>query len=743
MPGPIRISAAAAFTLLVCWRLGRLVIDRVRAPLLRVERELLSGITGASVLSLLVTVCCALHLARLAVFLTLGGVAIALSFIPGVRRAVATYSCPPLSAAARAFFGLTYAFYLVLYLSNSLAPEMSPDGAAYHLGLVYRYYRQAGFDRLTTNIYEYLSKGLEMLYLFAFAFGRHAAAATVHCAFLLALPLLILTYGRRIRRPWAGIGGAMLFYLSPVAGIDGVSAYTDVALAAAAFALFYLLEIWRENGAEDDPALLAGAGLVAGFCFAIKFTGAVAVLYAATIILWRRRPRALAPVLGSAAIVIFPWPLKNWLWTGNPAAPFFNRVFRNPYIHVSFESAYRHYFATYNLPEYHSLPWKLTVSGSLGGQIGPVFLLAPLALVSLRFAEGRRCLLAALFFLLPYPANIGARFLIPALPFIAFAMALAVDFSRYLPMALVMLAAVCAWPRTIRHYRAPAGTWQIGTAPWQAALGLTPSFPNAQNGGPSGLLCAPERYLEQRSAEYRIARMIDEHVPPDGRVWSTMQVAEAYERPDLLVSYQSAEGERIEDILATAIETDRQPLWNLRFTFAPGTLQELTFEQRNETENDIWSIGEVKFFLGQTEAHPAIQEVTATPFPWDAALATDGNPLTRWKSWEAIRPGMRWRVKFRAPVMLDRAELHCAHDQWAIDVRMVGVDARREKLEDPHYGDLRALAARTVKRRGIDYLLAGGNSRLAVSFASDPGGWKLARVSETDDATLYRIDSGI
>jgi hypothetical protein len=93
--------------------------------------------------------------------------------------------------------------------------------------------------------------------------------------------------------------------------------------------------------------------------------------------------------------------------------------------------------------------------------------------------------------------------------------------------------------------------------------------------------------------------------------------------------------------------------------------------------------------------------------------------------------------------MLDRAELHCAHDQWAIDVRIVGVDAKLEKLEDPHYKDLRVLAARTIKRRGIDYLLAGGNSRLAASFAGDPGGWKLARVAETDDATLYRIDSGI
>jgi hypothetical protein len=44
-----------------------------------------------------------------------------------------------------------------------------------------------------------------------------------------------------------------------------VSAYTDVALAAAAFALFFRLEIWRENGAEYDAALLVCAGLVAGF----------------------------------------------------------------------------------------------------------------------------------------------------------------------------------------------------------------------------------------------------------------------------------------------------------------------------------------------------------------------------------------------------------------------------------------------------------------------------------------------
>ena len=727
MPGPIRILIAAAFTLAASWRLGRVVMDRVRAPLSRMERELLSGICGASLLSLVVLICCVLDIATPGVLMGAGAIAIAVSLVPpGRPLAVASY--PAFSRGLKFVFGIPYAVYVALYLANSLAPEMSPDGAAYHLGLVYRYFRQGGFHRFTTNIYEYLSKGLEMLYLFAFSFGGRSAAATVHCAYLLALPLLILSYARRRGRPWAGACAAMLVYLSPVVGIDGVSAYTDVALAATAFSVFYLLEIWRENSdAEHDTALLVATGLAAGFCFAIKFTGVVAVFYAMAVVLVNRRPRALAPMLAAATLVMFAWPLKNWLWTGNPAAPFFNRLFPNPYVHVSFETSYTRFFATYNLAEYHSLPWKLAVGGDLGGQIGPLFLLAPVALLSLRSADGRRCMAAAMFFLLPYPANIGPRFLIPALPFVATGIAFALDFRggyRYVFAALILAAAILGWPRVIRHYRSPGGTWQITTMPWKAALGFI----------------RPEDYLEQRSVEYRIARMVDEQVRQDERVWSTMQVAESYEKPDILVSYQSAEGELLEDILTSAVQEDRQPLWNLRFTFPSRSMQSITFEQRNRTESDTWSIGEVKFFQGHSEVKPVIRRATAAPFPWDAWLAVDGNPLTRWKSWEWIRPGMRWSATFAAPVDIDRVELRCAHDQWAIDVSIEGVKAKGEKLDEPAYGDLRALATSTVKAHGVSYLLSGSNSPLDAEFRRDPGAWHITSVAQEEGARLWKIN---
>jgi hypothetical protein len=260
--------------------------------------------------------------------------------------------------------------------------------------------------------------------------------------------------------------------------------------------------------------------------------------------------------------------------------------------------------------------------------------------------------------------------------------------------------------------------------PWKAAVGIE----------------RPEDYLEERSAEYRIARMVDAHVRPGERVWSTRQVAESYEKPDILVTYQSAEGELLQDVLKSAVEPDRQPLWNLRFTFAPRQMQEVAFEQRNRSESDTWSIGEVKFFRGGSEMKPIIREATATPFPWDAGLAVDGNPLTRWKSWEWIRPGMRWSASFAAPVILDRVELRCAHDQWAIEVHMEGVKAKLEKLDAPAYGDLRGLATSTVKARGVSYLLTDTNDPLDAEFRRDWSAWHLTPASQCDGASLWRIN---
>jgi len=715
------IVFGALFTAAVCWALGRIMFHRLGIELKQVEQDLLAAVTGAAVLSLAVFLLCVVKGARTPVFLAFG---LTLLFVK--RTSQPRNPLPPLPRFWKFIFAGAFTFYALLYLSNSLAPESSPDGTSYHLGLVARYFRLHGFERLTTNMYANLSQGMEMLFLFAFAFGRHSAAATVHCMFLFALPLLMVCYARRIVHPAAGVCAALRVYLSPIVGIDGVSAYNDVALATAAFAMFYLLEIWRDT--EDDD-LLIPAGLLAGCCFAIKYTGAIAFFYALTVVLfstWNRGYRLFIRLAIPASLMALPWLLKNAIWLGNPLSPFFNRLFPNPYIHVAFEDFYRGYFHNYALPSLKPLFWMVTVGGQLGGQIGPLFLLAPLCLLSLRFRAGRHCLLAAVFFLIPYPQNIGARFLIPALPFIALGIGLAFellppDFSRVSLALLVVAAAILAWPRVIDKYRAPAGGWQIVTMPWQAALHIIP----------------PDTYLKGHLAGYTLAQRLNRLIPANQRIWSTHPLPESYITPTVLVDRQSAEGELIEDILLMPVRDDMQPLWDLRFTFPRRALDRVRLIQTVTSAGDIWSIGEARFYLGDREVLPS--HADAKPNPWDIAMALDYNPVTRWRSWESIHPGMHVDFAFNGPVELDRIDLYCSHDQWKIDVRPEGFEAKLEKLDRKPVGDLRRLAGRTIKARGIEYFLIGSDFPVAADIRQDPQRWGLVPVIEYAGDTVYRI----
>ena len=287
-----------------------------------------------------------------------------------------------------------------------------------------------------------------------------------------------------------------------------------------------------------------------------------------------------------------------------------------------------------------------------------------------------------------------------------------------------MLAALLAWPRIIDKYRDPAVGWQIANAPWKAALGIVPQ----------------DKYLLQRDAGWVTARMLDEFVPRGKQVWSTSPVAESYLATEVLVNYYSAEGELIQDILSTATKPNFQPLRNLRYTFAPRSLSRLRAIQNAASPTEIWSIGEMQFFFGGEEIRPSAKwTLASSSFPWDIGLAFDRNPVTRWRSWEPIHPGMWINVDFGAPVQMDRVELHCSLDEQDIDVKLEGVNASLTKLDDPPSGDLRRLATATVKKRGIDYLLITGGHWLTADIDSDPERWGLKKIADRGDAWLFQI----
>ena len=736
MPQVFYILFGATFTVATCLALGSLLVERLGLRLHRQEQPLFWFLAGAPCLSLLVFMLAAAGLVHKSVFLACGLAAIAAA-LWRLRGQAAAPCLPALPRLWRVVFGVVFAVFALLYLINAMAPEASADGSAYHLGLAARYLREHGFRRLTTNMYANLSQGVEMLFLFAFAFGRHSAAALVHAAFLIALPLSMLCYGRRFGFPAAGATGALLAFASPVMGVDGTSAYIDVAVAAILFGLFYLLEIWDR---ERTPALLALIGLLAGFAYAAKYTAFLAVPFALGFVLWRllraRQPliRPLATVAACVLLMMVPWMAKNALWLNNPFSPFLNRLFPNPYVHVSFEEEYVRMMQNYGeLPSRWKIPYELTVRGeALCGLLGPVFLLAPLALAALRFQAGRRLLAAGALFALPYYANIGTRFLIPAVPFLALAMGLAFSAWDKLAAALVLMHALASWPACMGRYCGP-WAWRLKGVPIRQALRLEPE----------------EADLARRHSGYVLARFIEKKVPRGAKVFSFGSLPEAYTTRDILVGYQAAFNNVISDILLTPLVRESPPTQRWAFQFKAAPVEKVRVVQTARGRG-LWSVSELRVSLKGIELPRSyVWRLRASPNPTDVQLAFDGSPATRWRSWQSIAPGMFLEVDFGRSETVDSVVLDCSPEQEEVRLRLEGQDRSgvwRTLAEAPHAFELPPplglgrMAMREVKAQGIDFLVVGDTDFGAADFRKNAALWGLKPLGQRGPATLYELE---
>ena len=717
----LSILFGALFTVAVATALG--------ACLLRESCEDLGlrFVTGAAALSVTVFCLCAAQLAYPLALALLGIASLgAAALFPWRKSLVGQVPDLPINRLLL----LAFSLYFILYFFNSMVPEASFDGSRYHLALASRYLREHGFHRITNNMFASLSQGVEMLYLWAFAFGKHSAAAMVHFAFLVALVWQMFSYGRRVGLPLAGACGALLVFASPVVGVDGTSAYNDVAVAAIAFTLFHLLQIWDDVRA---PRLLVAIGLVAGFGYAAKYTACLGVVYALGFVAWksRRRIRETAIVALCAAVLVAPWIAKNWIWMGNPFSPFLNGLFPNPYMTVAFEQEYRHHMALYELGTRWQIPMQVTTHGSLSGLLGPIFLLAPIALLALGRREGRQLLLAALVFGATYFSNISTRFLIPPLPFVALAMALVLSRVPRVLVAVALVHALISWPSMAARY-CHYDAWHLNKVPWREALRIKPEGP----------------YLVSNLPLYGAARLVETVAAPASTVFVFTPIPDAYTSRKILVAHQSSDNVRSREILWTAFTPDYQPTWRLRFLFPRQPLRAARVVQTNSGA-DLWSIHELRVFDGARELpRDPRWRLNAQPYPWGIGDAFDGRLITFWKCGEALRPGQFVEVDFSEAQPADSVLIETAPNQWGIRLKLEGRDANGQwKLlaAEPRVSDapvppgLRRAAAEELKRRGIDYLLVFDGEFGADDLGRNAGQWGIRQVGEYRGARLYQL----
>jgi hypothetical protein len=709
-----------------------LFLSQLNLEVFAEELQIFRFVTGGALYSLLILLLTAVNLAYSGIFFATGLAVIVPAFWVREDRV----PLPDFPFRWKLLFATIICGYGVFYLATALAPEISPDGSTYHLGLVARYLRQHGLGHITTSIYSELSEGLEMLFLSAFSFGRHSAAVLVEFAFFLATPLAILSYARRFGFPKAGVAAAAIVFCSPVFAASGTSAYNDAAAAFTLFCLFYALQIWDRTRQIE---LLVVVGLLAGFGYGIKYSLFLATPYCLAFVLWklvRARKFSIKPlfIVGVCALaMIAPWWIKNYMTVQNPLAPFGNKIFPNAYVTPHFENDYVN-----GMKPTRSLIQRfenVTIRGGEGaGFLGPLFVLTPLGLLALRFRQGRQVILAGVLFLFPALTNEQTRFLMLSAPFVAFCICLAFSKTRVALPIFAVAAAILSLPGVEDVY-CDRGAWRWHAVPWQDALRQR----------------SERESLEARLPGYRTTELIDRTVPRSGKVFSPSVPQDAYLNVDTVVGYESALGEDMWNMLWVPINKDLWPTWTYKFEFPEQSLQAVRIIQTAKgTDADEWSVGELKVFKGgQQLGRGKSWRLSANANPWTLEYAFDGLAVTRWRSRIAMFSGMRIAIDFDRPETIDTVELDCSHDQAAIRLKLEGEDssghwkqlAPAPKIgEGTVTGNLRRQAMDEFKKHGITHILLSKGDYSFDDFQKHSNEWGVTVVGREGDDWLYVIE---
>ena len=629
--------------------------------------------------------------------------------------------------------GAALACYGALYLINALAPELEPDARAYHLGLTAEYVRLAGFPA-RVGFYEMLPQGFEMLFVPAFAFGQHVAARLVHCAFLMASVPLILGVGRRLELPdGAGLAAAALYFCAPVAGITGTSGYTDAGGVFFTLATFYLLLVWRDT---RDVRYLAPAGIMAGFCYAIKFPGAlVAILAVLFVVIVERdiRVRHLLLLAGTALAMAAPWMVRAAAMTGDPVAPLFNRLFPNP-LFPCIDGERTGGVAELSVG-------RAALAGSLRTDhrrdvrrhAGAGILRAPAGLVGVGEAggphllDGRHAADSAVVLEYGYAfPDAGVTVSGPG-----FGIALAMALPRPALWACVAVQAVLSWPQVFALYH-PGYTWRLERIPWRAALRIQ----------------SDRDYLESILPAYRVARLIEDHTEPGARIFSLISVPTAYTDREVLEYWHSAQADRLSDALRAAAQNET--LCDVGADWTPRELSGLRIRIPRASPVE-WAISEITLLSGeQAVVNSPAWQLDAWPEAWDVPLAFDGNLATRWRTREPVRAGMYVEADFDRPLALSGLLMTTPVGAGSITFEFYGLQRASWQLLTSHTlvtqkppQDLRMAATRAFRSAGFRYILADygnqGNALLGAAMRGHEAEWGLEKPVEVGPLLLFRI----
>ncbi|MBW2623351.1 MAG: glycosyltransferase family 39 protein, partial [Deltaproteobacteria bacterium] len=234
----------------------------------------------------------------------------------------------PLSLLLAASLLAVIAFVLLI----DLLPPMGRDSLIHHLAIPKLWLQAGAMVEIPWSRFSYYPMNLELLYLIPLALDADWAARLIHHAFGLLSGWLIFQYVRpRLGFNW-GLLASLLFVSTPMVMRLSSSAYVDLGLVFFITASWMCLVRWAETG-KILYFILSGISL--GLALGTKYNALIApVLFIPSVMIIRSRAgdrtgRCILWGLLFTALFLLPfapWLIKNYLWTGNPIYPLYNRV---------------------------------------------------------------------------------------------------------------------------------------------------------------------------------------------------------------------------------------------------------------------------------------------------------------------------------------------------------------------------------------------------------------------------------
>jgi len=334
------------------------------------------------------------------------------------------------SSKLRMFLVVLVSLSLLMTLISTIAPAKGNDALVYHLSDA-KYFAQhhlvTFIPYTSSSVYPYF---MEMLFTLAMLFDNPLLAKLFHFSMAFFGGLAVYSLGWRYINKEVAIIATAIFYLTPGVFTQATYAYIDIGWAFYTFMGFYAIMLWDFS---SERRWLVLAGVMCGIAADTKYIGLITPVTVGLVLVikgflqkekYKDLARNFALFSIIVVIIIFPYYIRPFLYTGNPFYPFYAKYIAESgwYGHDGFDFGMKKTFLNFIVSPWYVTFYPGKIFGGSESQLSPLYLAFLPALIFLR-KKGKPILLISIFvgifyffWFFKFPA---VRYILPIIPFLA------------------------------------------------------------------------------------------------------------------------------------------------------------------------------------------------------------------------------------------------------------------------------------------------------------------------------------